>query len=66
MMCLPLLVGWAAIIALFSTNSHHLLTLGTFMFLAGLSCVLSEVSADGEPSRRESLSQPLDAARRVA
>ena len=50
-------VGWAVVMALFSINYHHLLTLGPFMFLAGLSCALV-ASAKGEPSRPDLESHP--------
>ena len=34
-------VGWALVMALYGLTLHHLLTLGPFMFLAGLSCALA-------------------------
>ena len=37
-------VGWALVMALYGLTQHHLLTLGPFMFLAGLSCALAEAS----------------------
>ena len=45
-------VGWAVVMALFSVTYHHLLTLGAFLFLAGLSCALAAHAVAAEPSRR--------------
>ena len=41
------IVGWAVVMALFGMAFHHLLTMGAFAFLAGLSCALAVVREDG-------------------
>ena len=38
------IVGWAIVMALFSMAFHHLLTMGAFVFLAGLSCALTSAA----------------------
>ncbi len=43
-------VGWAVVMASFGMAYHHLLTLGAFMFLAGLSCTLA-AGVSGDPLR---------------
>ena len=41
-------VAWVIVIALYSTTAHHLLGIGAFMFLAGLSIATGAAHIDGD------------------
>ena len=40
------IVGWAMVMAVFGIAFHHLLAMGAFVFLAGLSCAMAPVCED--------------------